>query len=81
MSIESDQAPDAEQDVALVEDQVRVKLVLTSTEPMLEKIDAVGAGVVPPPPSPPPVPPPSPPPVPPPPPQLARMKVEIIRYR
>ena len=71
MPIESDQAPDAEQDVALVEDQVRVKLVLTSTEPMLEEIDAVGAGVVPPPP-----PPVSPPPPPPPPPQATIKNID-----
>ena len=44
--IESDQAPDAVQAVAFVEDQVRVKLVLTSTEPVLEVRVAVGVGVI-----------------------------------
>ena len=43
VAIESDQEPDAAQDVALVEDQVRVKELLTSTELTLEVIVAVGA--------------------------------------
>ena len=43
MPIESDQAPDAAQDVALVEDQVRVKELLTITELTLAVMVAVGA--------------------------------------
>ena len=65
---------DAEQEVALVEDQVRVEVLSKRTEAGSADKLTVGAGVVgvvgvlPPPP-------------PPPPPQLARMKVETIRYR
>jgi hypothetical protein len=71
VAIESDQSPDAVQAVAFVEDQVRVKSVLTSTELVLEERVAVGAGVVPPP-LPPVLPPPVSPPPPPPPPQAVK---------